>query len=439
MADSEVIALLRDLIRLDTSNPPGNEMAAVELLAAKLKAEGVPYEVVEPAPGRGNIVARLKGDGTRRPLLLSAHLDVVPAVDPGWKHPPFAAELHDGYVWGRGAVDMKHMAAMSLVVLLELKRKGVRLSRDLIFAGVADEEAGGVHGAGHLVDHRRELVDAEFCLTELGGMSVPMNGRVLVPVQTGQKGYVWFTLKAKGQAGHGSRPKRGGAVEKLADAVRRLCREPLSYRLTDTAAGFLDAVSSAQGPVKGTLLKLLKHGATAEAALSLVPGERQAVFRAMLHNTVSVTGLSAGAKVNVIPGSACAHADGRYLPGVTQEEFLAEVSRVVGPDIEVSVFDAAPPLEIDHRGECWEAIERVMTRHLPGAAVTPYLIPGMTDAKDYARAGIKTYGFAPVALKEDEPFADLYHAPNERVSVEGVEKGLVWLRDVVLELCEARP
>lgn len=439
VADSEVIALLRELIRRDTSNPPGNEKAAVDLLAARLDADGVPYEVVEPAPGRGNIVARLKGDGAKRPLLLSAHLDVVPALDPGWEHPPFAAELHDGYVWGRGAVDMKHMAAMSLVVLLELKRRGARLSRDLIFAGVADEEAGGVHGAGHLVDQRRELIDAEFCLTELGGMSVPMNGRVLVPVQTAQKGYVWFTLTAKGQAGHGSRPKRGGAVERLADAVRRLSREPLSYRLTGTAGGFLDAVASLQGPLKGAALKLLKCEATSEAALALIPGERQAVFRAMLRNTASVTGLRAGAKVNVIPGEACAHVDGRYLPGVTEEEFLAEVSRVVGPEVEVSPFDSAPPLEFDHKSECWDAIERVMIRHLPGAVVAPYLIPGMTDAKDYARAGIKTYGFAPVALKEDEPFADLYHAPNERVSVEGVETGLVWLRDVVLELCEARP
>lgn len=431
---TEVVQLLQALIRCDTSNPPGNERAAAELIAAQLETEGIPFELIEPAPDRTNVVARLKGDGSARPLLLSAHLDVVPAVDPGWLHPPFGGELHDGYVWGRGAVDMKHMAAMSLVVLCELKRNDVKLKRDVIFAGVADEEAGGRHGAGYLVDHRRDLIDAEFCLTELGGMAVPMNGRWLVPVQTAQKGYVWFTLRAKGQAGHGSRPKPDSAVEKLTAAVQRLSREPLSYKLTRTAGEFLRAVEAVQPPLRSAVVKLLRSELTVEAGLSLIPGERSAVFRAMLHNTAAVTGLQAGAKVNVIPGEACAHVDGRYLPGVTQEEFLAEVQELVGPGVELEVFDSAPPLELERESACWDAIERVMARHLPGVRVAPYLIPGMTDAKDYARAGIKTYGFAPVALKENEPFADLYHAPNERISAEGLEKGLEYLRDVVLEL-----
>jgi acetylornithine deacetylase/succinyl-diaminopimelate desuccinylase-like protein len=433
---SEVVELLQALIRCDTSNPPGNERPAVDLIAAKLDAEEIAYEIVEPEPGRANIVARLKGDGSSRPLMLSAHLDVVPALDPGWEHPPFGGELHDGYIWGRGAVDMKHMAAMSLVAFCELKRRDVKLKRDVIFAGVADEEAGGIFGAGYLADKRPELIDAEFCLTELGGMAVPLNGKWLLPVQTAQKGYVWFTLKAKGQAGHGSRPRAGSAVEKLTEAANRLAKEPLSYGLTRSAAGFFDAVSKLQGPVRGAALQLLKSELTVDAGLSLIPGERQASFRAMLHNTAAVTGLKAGVKVNVIPGEACAHVDGRYLPGVSKEDFLAEVQEIVGPEIEIEVFDSAPPQEMEeHRSVCWDAIEKVMKRHIPGIVVAPYMIPGMTDAKDYARAGIKTYGFAPVKLKENEPFADLYHAPNERISAQGVEEGLKWLQDVVLELC----
>lgn len=433
--ESEVIGLLRALIRCDTSNPPGNERPAVDLIAGVLKKEGIPFVELEPSPRRANIVARLKGDGSRRPLLLSAHLDVVPALDPGWKHPAFGAEVHDGYVWGRGAVDMKHMAAMSLVVLLELKRKAAALKRDVIFAGVADEEAGGEHGAGYLVDHRPELIDAEFCLTELGGMALPMNGRFLVPVQTAQKGFVWFKLKAKGAAGHGSRPKPGSAVAQLAEAVHKLSTRPLQYKLTRTAKVFLDNVASLQSTVPAIGMKMLQNSVTVTTALAGVSGERRGSFHAMLHNTASVTGLTAGVKVNVIPGLAEATVDGRYLPGGTREQYLDEVRAIVGPEIELEVFDGAPPLEADHESAAWDSIVRVMTRRLQGALVTPYLIPGMTDAKDYARAGIKTYGFAPVALKEDEPFADLYHAPNERVSISGVEAGLSWLQDVVLDLC----
>ena len=188
MAESEVVRILRDLLRFDTSNPPGDERPAVDYIAGLLREEGVAFEVIEPQPRRANIVARLKGDGSKPPLLLSAHLDVVPALE-GWEHPPFAAEIHDGCIWGRGAVDMKHMAAQSLVALLCVKRKGLRLGRDLIFAGVADEEAGGLAGAGYLVDHRPELIRAEFCMTEVGGIATPIGNAVIVPVQTAQKGY----------------------------------------------------------------------------------------------------------------------------------------------------------------------------------------------------------------------------------------------------------
>ncbi len=434
---SELVGFLRDLIRCDTSNPPGNERPAVDYLDAVFKKEGFDTVIVEPAPRRANIVTRLKGDGSKRPLLLSAHLDVVPALEPGWKQPAFSGAVHDGYIWGRGAVDMKHMAAMSLWTLLELKRKKVRLARDVIFAGVADEEAGGRFGAGYLVDHRRDLIDAEFCLTELGGMAVPMNGRFLVPVQVAQKGYVWFRLKAKGQAGHGSRPKPGSAVEKLAAAVHKLSTQGLEYRLTASTRAFLDGVRSLQSPLHSAALKGLYSAGTAGTTLKLLPEERRSVFYAMLHNTASVTGLSAGVKVNVIPGEATAEVDGRFLPGVTQAQYLDQVRAVVGPDVELEPFDSAEPLEIEHQSELWDVIERVMTRRLKNVKVVPNMIPGMTDAKDFDRAGIKTYGFAPVALEADEPFADLYHAPNERISVAGFQVGASWLHEVVKEFCAA--
>jgi acetylornithine deacetylase/succinyl-diaminopimelate desuccinylase-like protein len=303
---------------------------------------------------------------------------------------------------------------------------------------VADEEAGGRFGAGWLAEHRPELIRAGHCLCEVGGIATPMNGRVLVPVQVAQKGYVWFRLKAKGRGGHGSRPGTSSAVVALAEAVSRLSRRPLKYHLTPTTRDFLDVVASLQRPTGKAALKALKSGRTARLALKLLPEERRKTFNAMIHDTVAVTGLVAGAKVNVIPPEAEAVVDGRFLPGGTREQFLDQVRRLVGPDVAVEVFDAADPLEFDHRGPLWDSIVRVMGRELPGCTVAANMITGMTDANHLATLGIKTYGFSPVLLKEGEDFADLYHAPDERVSVEGLEAGLRWLSGVVEDFCARR-
>jgi acetylornithine deacetylase/succinyl-diaminopimelate desuccinylase-like protein len=368
--------------------------------------------------------------------MLSAHLDVVPALD-GWEHPPFAAEIHDGYIWGRGAVDMKHMAAQSLVAMFALKRSGAKLKRDLIFAGVADEEAGGQAGAGYLVDHKPDLIRSEFCLTEVGGIATPIGDKIIVPVQTAQKGYVWFTMRARGEAGHGSKPKKDTAIEKLAEAVQRLSTKPLEYRLTPTASKFLKAVVAAHSGAAKMALKGLFYGKTVDAALKVLPKERAEVFNAMLRDTASVTGLQAGVKVNVIPNVAEAQVDGRYLPDTDQKRYLAQVQKLVGPNIELIPFDGSPGLDMAHESELWDAIERVVQRHLPGCVVAPNMVTGMTDAKDYARLGIRTYGFSPVLLKKGEAFAELYHAPNERISIEGLEAGSAWLTEVVSDFCRA--
>lgn len=439
VAEPEVIRILRDLIRFDTSNPPGNERPAAEYLAAILRSEGIDSVVVESRPARGNVIARLPGAGAAPPLLLSAHLDVVPAVEHGWEHPPFAAEIHDGYVWGRGAVDMKHMAAMSVVTLLELKRRRVRLHRDVIFAGVADEEAGGHAGAGWLVDTHPDRISAAFCLTELGGMSVPMPRRTLIPVQVAEKGVEWFRMRVRGTPGHGSMPRPDSAVQKLCEAVARLGRRPLGYHLTPTAREFLQAVAAAQRPPASLLLKGLLSERTARATLRLVPPGRRQAFRAMLYKTATTTILAAGVKANVIPGEASADVDGRFLPGVTREQFLDEVRRVIGPEFTLESIERGPPTEMPFESPVLDAIRRVMTRHIPDARVVPYLLPGVTDAKHYARAGIPTYGFAPVRLTRDEPFAELYHGANERISVAGVLAGQVWLREVVETLAGASP
>lgn len=436
MRQSEVVRILRDLLRFDTTNPPGNETACARYLEKLFVREGIPCQVIESAPGRGNIVARLSG-GSQPPLMLSAHLDVVPASG-DWEHPPFAAEIHNGYVWGRGAVDMKHMAAMSAVVMLSLKRRGARLDRDLIFAGVADEETGGRFGAGFLVDKHPELIRAGYCLTEVGGIATPMGGKMLVPIQVAQKGFVWFKIRAAGPGGHGSRPDPGSAVERLAEAVLALSRKPLRYHLTPTTRSFLRSVEKLQrGPVKEAI-RGLRSKRTARQALKRLPQDKRKTYNAMLHDTAAVTGLVAGRAVNVIPTKAEAMVDGRYLPGITEKGFLDEIRHLIGPGFHIEVLESSPALEMDHRGPLWNTITRVMRRRLPGCEIVPNMLTGQTDAQDFSRLGIKTYGFSPLLLKPGEDFADLYHAPNERVSIDGLEAGLTWLADVVDDFCGVR-
>ncbi len=440
MADEpDVIEILRDLIRFDTTNPPGNEKPAADYLARLLAKDGISSELVEPAPGRASVIARLKG-GSEPPLLLSAHLDVVAAAGK-WERPPFSGDLHRGYVWGRGAVDMKHMAAMSAAVLVGLKRSGAPLRRDVIFAGVADEEAGGAFGAGWIVENRPDLLKAGYCMTEVGGMATPMPKGIVVPVQVAERGFLWFRLKAKGPGGHGSTPRSASAVATLAAAVDRLSSKPLRYHLTPSARAFIKTVAAANGPAASAVLVGLLSSKTAPLALKMLPAERQNVFRAMLYDTAVVTVLSAGSKVNVVPEEAVAEVDGRYLPGVSpdpgvsREEFLSQIRSVVGPSVEILPFTEGPPTEMPGTGPLMDSIVRVLGRRLPGAKVTPYLMPGMTDAKHYAKLGMTVYGFAPVSLKPDEPFAALYHAPDERISVEGMRTGYSWLKEVVEDFC----
>jgi acetylornithine deacetylase/succinyl-diaminopimelate desuccinylase-like protein len=432
--ESEVTRILRDLIRLDTSNPPGNERPAAEYLADLFRSEGIEPLLLEPAPRRTSVVARVRGDQSLPPLLLSAHLDVVPAHEPDWEFPPFAAEAHSGYIWGRGAVDMKHMAAMSAVVLLNLKRWNVPLARDVIFAGVADEETGGRHGAKFLVDSYRALIEAEFCFTEAGGWPISFPRGTIIPVQVAERGFEWLKVRVRGIPGHGSIPRSDSAIPKLATALDRLARSSLWYRVTPAAREFLKAVAAVQRRPASYLLRGLLCKPIARGVLNCLPEKVRYPFRSMLFNTATATMISAGVKVNVIPSEAEAHIDGRYLPGMTRQEFLDELCEILGRECEVERIEGGPPVEMPVDSAAMAAIRRVFARRRPDARVVPYMAPGVTDAKHYARAGIVTYGFAPVALKPDEPFTELYHAPNERISIEAVETGLSWLLDVVVEL-----
>jgi acetylornithine deacetylase/succinyl-diaminopimelate desuccinylase-like protein len=438
---AEAVEILRDLVRFDTSNPPGNERPAAQYLADKLRAVGLEPKLLESAPGRANVIARLKGNGAAPPLLLSAHLDVVPAGDPAsWTHPPFAAEVADGYVWGRGTADMKYGAAQALAVLTLLKQQQVPLKRDVIFAGVADEEQGGRLGSGYLVDNHRHLIQAEFCLSEVGGMVMPVGSGRVALVGTATKGFEWLKVRMRGKSGHGSRPNPESAFARLIHGLHRVESGRVSYDLCGATNAFLSGMGAAQGSMASFVMSLLKSAYLAPLALQLIPEERRGVIEAALYNTAVVSALGGGdpATPNVVQAEATAVLDARYLPNMSRERFLLKLEGLLGHEVELESFRGLPPTDFPRRSELMQAIERAVHSRDRNTRVVPFLVQGFTDANHYVRAGLITYGFMPIILNADEPFADLLHSNDERVSVAGFGDGLELLYDVVLELCGAQ-
>ena len=432
----EAVRHLQALLRIDTTNPPGNELAAAEYLAGALRAEGYEPIVMEAAPGRGNLVARYPGDGAGAPLLLYAHTDVVPAEPAKWTHPPFAGEVAGGSVWGRGALDMKGMVVMELMTLLLLKRRGDALHRDVIFAATADEEIDSDVGAGWLATQHPDLVRAEYGLSEFGGYTLHVEGRRFYPVMAAEKGVCWLRIRARGRPGHGSVPQDDNAVLELARAIDRAAGRPLPLHVTPTAAEFIRRIAAALDLPQALSLRALLNPIAHRLFARRAPGDGLAEgLRASLHNTVSPTRLAAGVKVNVIPSEAEAALDGRLLPGFDCETFLAELRPRLGSRIEIEVEHYSAPLEVPTGTPLFRAIESSLGRHDPGGIVVPYMLNGATDAKIFSPLGIRCYGFSPLKLRPDEPFDRLIHAHDERVSVDALAFGAQVLYETVRDFC----
>lgn len=441
-ARAEALGFLKDLIRIDTTNPPGNERPAADYVAAVLAREGIEPTVLESEPTRASVVARLRGSGRKPPLLLSAHLDVVPAEPEHWTHPPFEAVEADGFVWGRGTIDMKNMAAASLETMLLLKRSGIALDRDVIFAGVADEEAGSKHGSVFLAENHPELIRAEYVLTEVGGHTVHVGGHRLYPIQVSEKGICWFELTAKGDPGHGSMPSPKNAVVRLARAVKALGETRLALHPTPIVEGFVNELARHSPFPQSWILPLLLSPTVSSPVLDLVmrvdPGNAMGL-NAMLRHTANPTQLAAGRKVNVIPSTATATIDGRVIPGHTLDSFLREVLEVVGDDLSIRVVESHDGTIFESKTELFETIASVIGEADPQGSAVPYMIPGFTDAFAYARLGATCYGFVPIRMPPDVPFTRLYHAHDERIPVEGFGWGLEILHRVVTRFCASEP
>jgi acetylornithine deacetylase/succinyl-diaminopimelate desuccinylase-like protein len=421
----EVVDLCRDLIRIDTSNygdesGPGERKAA-EHVATLLDEVGIDSELFELESGRTSLVAQWGGASTgsttdRREgaLLLHGHLDVVPAAAEDWTVDPFSGEIQDGYVWGRGAVDMKDFDAMLLSVVRARARAGAVPERPIVLCFTADEEAGGHHGAQVLVeDHREHLAHCTEAVGEVGGFSTTIRGQRLYLVEAAEKGMAWMKLTARGRAGHGSMINDENAVTRLASAVARIGAHAWPVRLTPTMQTLLAVV----GEIAGT-------EATPENAEALIEefGTTARMMGAVIRNTANPTQLSAGYKVNVIPTEATAHVDGRFLPGF-EDEFFATLAELTGEGIETSYLSHQQPWEMPYDGDLVDAMTRCLLAEDPDARVAPYLMSGGTDAKHFNKLGLRSYGFTPLRLPPDLDFTALFHGVDERVPVDALEFG----------------
>ncbi|MHC5906087.1 M20/M25/M40 family metallo-hydrolase [Streptomyces sp. S6] len=419
--EDEVVDLCSELIRFDTSNygdhsGPGERQAA-EWVAEKLAEVGLEPKIFESHPGRASTVARVEGEDPSRPaLLIHGHLDVVPANADDWTHHPFSGEVADGCVWGRGAVDMKDMDAMTLAVVRDRLRSGRKPPRDIVLAFLADEEAGGTYGARHLVDKHRDLFDGVTeGISEVGGFSFTVSEeRRLYLIQTAEKGMHWMKLTVAGTAGHGSMIHRDNAITELSEAVARVGRHKWPVRVTKTTRAFLDEL----GDALGTPL----DPEDMEATLARLGGIAK-LIGATLGNTANPTQLGAGYKVNVIPGEATAHIDGRFLPGY-EEEFLTDLDRLLGPRVKREDVHSDKALETSFDGALVDAMQSALLAEDPTAKAVPYMLSGGTDAKSFDDLGIRGFGFAPLKLPPELDFAGMFHGVDERVPVDGLQFGV---------------
>jgi acetylornithine deacetylase/succinyl-diaminopimelate desuccinylase-like protein len=414
--EAEVVQICRDLIRIDTSNygdesGPG-ERAAAELVAGLLDEVGIESRLFEPSPGRTSLVAHWGDPNAEDRLLLHGHLDVVPAARADWKVDPFSAEEVDGYIWGRGAVDMKDFDATILSVVRARARAGALPERSITMAFTADEEAGSLQGAHPLADQHPDWF--EGCtegIGEVGGFSATIAGRRVYLIETAEKGIAWLRLRAHGTAGHGSMRNQDNAVTAVAEAVAAIGRHEWPIRITPTMARLLEEVAALTGhqSVEDDVDALIEHFGLAARMLA-----------AVVRNTANPTMLDAGYKHNVVPGEATAVVDGRYLPGY-EDEFFATLRSLLPENVSYEVIVQDRAVETPFDGAITEAMTASLLDEDPGAKVLPYLMSGGTDAKAWSKLGIRCFGFSPLRLPADLDFTALFHGVDERVPIDALE------------------
>ena len=420
---TDVVELLRDLIRFDTTNPPGNEGACIAYVKQLLDDAGVESRVFARDDARPNLIARLPGAGDAPPLLLYGHVDVVQTAGQQWTHPPFGAELVDGVVWGRGALDMKGGVAMLVDAFLRAARGELKPRGDLILAVLSDEENGGDFGAKYLVEEHADLFEGvRHSLGEFGGATVHLGGKRFYPIQVAEKQICWMRGRVRGPGGHGAIGVRGSALAKLGKILQTLDKRSLPVHVTPVTRAWLEGMAAELPRPQALLLRSLLEPRLAEATLRVVHVEQLRLIERALRNTVSVTIVHAGSKINVIPAEVELELDGRTLPGFGPDDLIREVHDLVGPELELElVRHDATPAEPDLT---WlEGLGAILRELDPGAIPVPMLQVGVTDGRFFSRIGIQTYGFLPLELPAGFEFTKLIHAADERVPAAAVRFG----------------
>ena len=421
-----VVELLQELIRFDTTNPPGNEAACIDFLRAQLDEVGCETQTYEQEPGRPNLVSRLRG-GDAPALLLQGHVDVVTTALQTWKHPPFAGVLEDGYVWGRGALDMKAGVAMLVHAFLRAKREDVQLPGDLVLVILADEENGGNLGARFLVQEHPDLFEGmRYALGEFGGFTLHVGGKRFYPIQVAEKQICWLKATVRGPGGHGAMVQRGGTVARLGRLLSDLDRKRMPVHVTPVVRETVEAIAAELPRHQAVIMRSLLKPRLTDRALRLL-GTKGAQFEPMLRNTVNATIVRGGSKVNVVPSEIELELDGRALPGFSPEQLIAELHDLAGEDIEVEVVRHDPgPSEPDLG--LFDTLAGVIRELDPEGIPVPLLQIGVTDGRFFSQAGVQTYGFLPMRLPEEFDFTKLIHAADERIPVDALEFGAeaVW-------------
>jgi len=416
------VEILQRLIRFNTTNPPGHEAECIAYIRGLLTEAGIESTVLEKTTGRPNLIARLQGAGKAPPLLLYGHVDVVTTENQKWERPPFEGQLIDGFVWGRGALDMKGGVAMMLSAFLRANAEGLQPPGDIILAIVSDEEAGGDDGAKFLVENHAELFkDVRYAIGEFGGFSLNVGKKRFYPIMVAEKQVCWMKATVRGRGGHGSIPVHGGAMAKLAHLLQQLDQNDLPVHITDPARLMFNGMSSELSGAQGLILGQLTNPLLANSVVKLL-GERGRTFYPLIRNTVSPTIMHSSNKVNVIPSEVSVELDGRLLPGFTPDDMLKELRPIVGNDVEIEVLRYDPGPSEPNMG-LFNTLADILRKADPEGTPIPLLLSGVTDGRFFSRIGIQTYGFLPMPLPEDFNFSQTIHAENERVPANAITFG----------------
>ncbi len=428
----QAIHHLQEYLRIDTVNPPGNEIEGVKFFKKIFDAEAIPCRIFEPSPSRGNLLATLKGNGKKKPVLLLSHIDVVPVEKERWSVDPFAGVIRDGYLYGRGALDDKSMGIVGMMVLLILKREKVPLARDVLFFATADEETGGNWGVEWAIENIPLLREAEYALNEGGYVVLNEEGAAdRYEISSGQKVLFQLQLKVRGTSGHGSMPRPDNPNVKLVQALEKVTKWETPYNLLPMVKEYFSKMAPKQPPDERRFYEDIEKGLRDPAFSKQLTSNP--IYNAMIRDTISLTILQGGSKVNVIPSESTATLDCRLIPGSSKETFLEEIKTRLGDGIDVEVISEsrslpASPFDTD----LFQAIQRFAQVNDPGCPVVPHLLPGATDSRLLREKGIIAYDFCPFRLREKEMM--IIHGNDERIAVENLRFGMKMLVEVINEV-----